>query len=146
MTPVLVLAASLAASAHAAPRSFGGPVTLSTAVALSDALSHPDAYKGKEILLEGTARKVCKKKGCWLVLDDGERDLRITFKDYGFFVPKDSAGRRVRAQGLLFKETLPAKTVRHFLKDEGAPPAEVRKVKEPVETVSFVASGVSFLD
>lgn len=32
------------------------------------------------------------------------------------------------------------------LKDEGASKAEIKKVTEPVETVSFVASGVSLLD
>lgn len=136
----------LAASAFAAaPAAFGGAVTLETPVPLSEALNRPDAYKDKEILLEGVVKAVCKKKGCWLVLDDGEKDLRITFKDYGFFVPKDAAGKKVRAQGLLFKETQSAKTVKHFLKDEGASKERIKAVKGPVETVSFVASGVVFL-
>lgn len=81
-----------------------------------------------------------------MVLDDGEKDLRLTFKDYGFFVPKDVAGKTVRAQGLLFKEIQSAKTVKHFLKDEGASKERIKAVKGPVETVSFVASGVVFLD
>lgn len=144
MTFSLMLAAALAAPAFAA--SFGAPVTLTEAVPLSDALSKPDDYKGREILLEGVVKSVCKKKGCWLVLDDGERDLRLTFKDYGFFVPKDVAGKKVRAQGLLVRETQSAKTVKHFLKDEGASKERIKAVKGPVETVSFVASGVSFLE
>lgn len=142
----ILLAATLAVCAQAGTGAFGAPVTLAEAVPLSEALSKPDDYKGREILLEGVVKSVCKKKGCWLVLDDGERDLRITFKDYGFFVPKDVAGKRVRAQGLLSKETLSAKTVKHFLKDEGAPAAKFKAVKGPVETVSFVASGVAFLE
>ncbi|TPW21721.1 MAG: hypothetical protein FD126_400 [Elusimicrobia bacterium] len=137
---------ALALAAHAAPQSFGAPLTLEAPVPLSDALAKPDDYKGKEILLEGTVKSVCKKKGCWLVLDDGERDLRITFKDYGFFVPKDIAGKKVRAQGLLSKETQSAKTVKHFLKDEGASKEKIKAVKGPVDTVTFVASGVTIPD
>ncbi|TBR19165.1 DUF4920 domain-containing protein [bacterium] len=144
MTTALLLAA-LAASAQAAPQSFGGAVTLTDPVPLADALAKPDDFKGKEILLEGTVKSVCKKKGCWLVLDDGQRDLRITFKDYGFFVPKDIAGKKVRAQGLLSKETQSAKTVKHFLKDEGASKEKIKAVKGPVDTVTFVASGVTVL-
>ena len=141
LLPLLAAAAAFAA----APGSFGGPITLETPVPLSDALNKPDEFKDKEILLEGVVKSVCKRKGCWMVLDDGEKDLRITFKGYSFFVPKDAAGKKVRAQGLLFKETQSAKTVKHFLKDEGAPQAKIKAVKGPVETVSFVASGVVFL-
>lgn len=141
LLPLLLAASALAG----APGAFGGAVTLETPVPLSDALNKPETFKDKEILLEGVVKTVCKKKGCWMVLDDGEKDLRITFKDYGFFVPKDVAGKKVRAQGLLFKETQSAKTVKHFLKDEGASKDKIKAVKGPVETVSFVASGVVFL-
>lgn len=138
----LILALALSASAA----SFGAAVTLKDAVPLSDALNKPDDYKGKEILLEGTVKSVCKKKGCWLVLDDGEKDLRITFKDYGFFVPKDVAGKKLRAQGLLSKETQSVKSVKHYLKDEGASKEKIKAVKGPVDVVTFVASGVTFLN
>lgn len=142
MNILMLLTLSLA---HAAA-SFGGPLTLTEVVPLSDALAKPDEYKEKEILLEGVVKAVCKKKGCWMILADGEKDLRITFKDYGFFVPKDATGKKVRAQGLLFKEVQSAKTVKHFLKDEGASKERIKAVKGPIETVSFVASGVAFLD
>jgi hypothetical protein len=142
----VLLTLSLALSAHAAPASFGGPVTLTEPVPLADALAKPDDYKGEEILLEGTVKAVCKKKGCWMVLDAGEKDLRLTFKDYAFFVPKDVVGRKVRAQGLLFREVQSAKAVKHFLKDEGASKERIKAVRGPVETVTFVASGVAFLD
>lgn len=146
MTLNLLLASCLALSAQAAEKTFGAALTLTEAVPLSDALNRPDDYKGKEIVLEGTVKSVCKKKGCWMVLDDGEKDLRITFKDYGFFVPKDVAGKKVRAQGLLLKETQSAKSVKHYLKDEGASKEKIKAVKGPVDVVTFVAAGVAFLD
>lgn len=141
MTTAILLAVL---AAPAAASSFGAPVASTETVALADALAKPEAYQGREVVLEGKVAKVCKKKGCWMVLDDGARDVRITFKDYKFFVPKDCEGKTVRAQGVLLRETLSVKTVRHFLKDEGAPKEEIQKVKAPVEAVSFVASGVEF--
>ena len=36
---------------------------------------------------------VCTKKGCWMKLDMGNNNaVRVTFKDYGFFVPTDASG------------------------------------------------------
>lgn len=142
----LLLAVLAALPASAAEQTFGKPPTLVEAVPLASAAADPAAYGDREILLEGRVLKVCQKKGCWMILKDGDKDVRITFKDYAFFVPKDSAKRLVRAQGVLKRETLSVKAARHFLKDEGAGKAEIAKVKEPVETLSFIASGVTLLD
>ena len=133
------------AAAPAPEKVFGTAPTLSRVSPLADVLDRPEAYQGGEVLVEGVMSTVCKKKGCWMILSDGRKTTRVTFKDYGFFLPKDSAGQRVRAQGVVLREVLPVKTVRHYLKDEGASRAEIHKVKEPVATVSFVASGVVFL-
>lgn len=148
MTTLLLLAA-LIQPVHAdtaAPRTFGAAPTLTEAMPLAVALAEPEKFKDQEILVEGTVQSSCKKKGCWMILTDGEKQVRITFKDYGFFIPKDSIGKKVRAQGVVFRETQSVKTVRHFMKDAGVPAAEIKKVKAPVETVSFTASGVVFLD
>ena len=42
---------------------------------------------GKIIQLTGYITKSCAKKGCWMVMEDGKTSMRVTFKDYGFFVP-----------------------------------------------------------
>jgi hypothetical protein len=44
---------------------------------------------------------------------------RVTFKDYGFFVPTDSAGADARVQAVVQIETVKAATVEH-LESEGA--------------------------
>ncbi len=145
----LLLLAALQPSAFAGsetPAPFGIPPSLSAATPLAELLKRPESFEGRDILLEGTARKVCAKKGCWMVLSDGDREIRITFKDYAFFLPKGSLGRRVRAQGLASRETVSVRDQRHFLKDEGAGRDEMRKIKTPLTTVSFVASGVAFLN
>ena len=47
-----------------------------------------------KVKINGKIEECCKVKGCWMTmkLADGS-DMRITFKDYGFFVPKDIDGK-----------------------------------------------------
>jgi len=124
----------------------GAPLTLAEAVPLAEVLAAPERFKDREILVEAVIEKACLKKGCWVILKDGEKEVRTTFKDYGFFVPKDSLGRKVRAQGTVYREMQSVKTLRHYMKDGGASKEEIAKVKAPVEVVSFVASGVVILE
>lgn len=135
-----------AQAAETPQKTFGQAPTLTEPMRLSEAMEQAGALKEKEILLEGRVTKVCRKKGCWMILLDGDKNIRVTFKDYAFFVPKTSASKLARAQGLIVEETLSVKAARHFLKDEGAPKEEIAAIKEPVKTTSFIASGVQFLD
>ena len=146
MRTIAILAALIfAAPALAADETFGAPLTVVEATPLAQALAKPEAFAGKEVLVEAVVTKSCAKKGCWLVLKDGDSEVRVTFKDYGFFVPKGLSDRRARVQGELSRKTLSVKEARHFLKDEGAPKEELKKVTTPVESVSFIASGVALL-
>ena len=64
----------------------------------------------------------------------------MTFKDYGFFVPTNSAGSRARVQGTFELATVSAPRVRH-LEQEGAAFAS----KQPDGTareLRLVATGV----
>ncbi|MEK7858841.1 MAG: DUF4920 domain-containing protein [Elusimicrobiota bacterium] len=140
----LLIATSLFATEPSSQKTFGQPLTLSQSKTLEEALA-AGAVKD-EVLLSGKVLKVCKKKGCWLVLGDDKRSVRVTFKDYAFFVPKDSTEKQARVQGILKEELLSVKDARHFLKDEGASRAEIAKVKAPMKTWSFVASGVELSD
>jgi hypothetical protein len=105
------------------------PVTLATV------LASPDAYAGKTLALEGTVRRACTKKGCWMELSDttGGPGVRVTFKDYGFFVPLDSAGRSARVEGVVKVTELSEAQAAH-LKAEGATVAS--------REVQLVAAGV----
>ena len=72
---------------------------------------------------------------------EGERELRMTFQDYGFFVPLDSAGSEVRAQGVFRIEETPVEEARHYLEDAGRH-AEAQAITAPVRSYTFVATGV----
>ena len=65
---------------------------------------------------------------------------RVTFKDYGFFVPTDSAGARAKVQGTLGVNTLPPERVAHLESEGGRFPS--KKADGSVDELRLVASGV----
>ena len=69
--------------------------------------------------LSGSIKEVCKKKGCWMVLADGASYARVTFKDYGFFVPTDAHDANAVVYGSLNRERLTPKEANHFEEDAG---------------------------
>lgn len=68
-----------------------------------------------------------------------ERGIRVTFKDYGFFVPLDSKGMKARAEGVVEVKNLSKDEVDH-LESEGAKIS--RRDDGTAYEISFVASGV----
>jgi hypothetical protein len=124
---------------------FGNSVPQSEPKALTALAKDFDQYQDKTVVIEAKAQKVCQKKGCWMVLEDGDLQVRTLFKDYGFFVPKDLAGKKVRAVGQLTRKQVSASTLRHYKKDEGAKMAEIEKIKTGEVQYQFIADGVEIL-
>ena len=90
-----------------------------------------------------TVSEVCQAKGCWMKLqlqDGGEAMVR--FKDYGFFVPKDIAGKQVVVSGKAFVDMMSVEDQQHYAEDEGKSAEEIAAITEPKKTYSFEASGV----
>ena len=103
-----------------------------------------ESLHNKEVVVEGTISDVCTKKGCWLVLSDGDQKMRITFKDYGFFVPKDSFNRRAIVRGTISTETIDEETARHYASEsEGEDPD---KIDGPQKVITMVATGVKIAE
>ncbi|WIG95435.1 DUF4920 domain-containing protein [Myxococcus sp. SDU36] len=121
----------------------GEPLKGAKAVKLADVLARPQAHDGKTVLLEGQVRKACERKGCWMELAATGQDkgpgVRVTFKDYGFFVPLDSAGSQARVEGVLKVAELTDSRAQHY-ESEGAivPRGADGKPRE----VQLVATGV----
>ena len=118
----------------------GVPVSRdATAVSLAKVIEDPDSYTKKAVVVEGVVANACERKGCWMQLRDADRSVRITFKDYAFFVPLDSKGMKARAEGVAVVKTLSKKEADH-LEEEGAKLA--RNADGTAREVSFVATGV----
>lgn len=112
-------------------------------VKLGDVLSKPEQYEGKTVCVEGEVRRACTKKGCWMELAESmagdSRGARVTFKDYGFFVPLDSAGAHAKLEGIVNVKLLKPGQVEH-LEQEGAKLA--KNDDGSAREVQFVANGV----
>jgi hypothetical protein len=138
---VLLLLVAFGAAASEIIRR-GAPISDETKrVALTDLLAAPEQYTKTPVVIEGLVETACPNKGCWMqvVPAAGEAGMRVTFKNYGFFVPKDSKGLTARMEGVAATKTLSKREADH-LEEEGAKLTR-RKDGTAVE-VSFVASGV----
>jgi hypothetical protein len=123
---------------------FGAPLGAGENVKLSTILAEPAKYKDKSVLVEAEVRRACSRKGCWMELaestDKSAPGCRVTFKDYGFFVPTDSAGAHARVHGSIAIETVAANYVKH-LEEEGARFAH-KNADGTADEVRMVATGV----
>jgi len=132
---VLALLVSLAALAGETTIKRGAALSDAKPTPLADVLKSPEVYKEKPVLVEGTITQVCARKGCWMQLDG----MRVTFKDYGFFVPTDSKGYAARAEGVTKVEKLSKDEADH-LAGEGA--KLQRNADGTANEVTFIANGV----
>ncbi|WP_316737927.1 DUF4920 domain-containing protein [Pedobacter aquatilis] len=103
--------------------------------------------KVADMKIEGKVVDVCKKKGCWMTLEmpNGE-PMRVTFKDYAFFMPMDVVGKNVVLDGVAKKQTISVETLRHYAEDAKKSPEEVAKITDPKKELAFEAKGVVILD
>tara|TARA_B100000700_G_scaffold322681_1_gene424775 strand:- start:966 stop:1448 length:483 start_codon:yes stop_codon:yes gene_type:complete len=94
--------------------------------------------------LQGNIINTCPKKGCWMNLDIGYDTLFVRFKDYGFFVPKDTTvyGKLAIVQGIASLDTLTVDLQRHYAEDDGKSQEEIDAITEPKYEVLFMADGV----
>ena len=96
-----------------------------------------------DMKIRGKVKEVCLNKGCWMImkLNNGD-DLRITFKDYKIFVPKDLAGKEVVLDGFAFTDTTSVEDLRHYAEDGGKSKAEIAKITTSKKQLAFEAKGV----
>lgn len=96
-----------------------------------------------EAVIQGEIEEVCTSKGCWLTMDlpSGE-SMRVTFKNYGFFVPTNSQGYPVIIKGVGTMVETDVETLRHYAEDEGKSQEEIDAITEPKKEITFEAEGV----
>lgn len=122
---------------------FGKNIQEANAVSLSQLVSElelQDEFEGK---VYGQIKEVCTHKGCWMTLDlpNGET-MRVTFKDYGFFVPKNSHGFPVIIEGVAKKTITDVETLKHYAEDGGKSQEEINAITAPKQEYAFEATGV----
>ena len=96
-----------------------------------------------QVKVEGNIVDVCQMRGCWMTLRiDDQTSVRVRFKDYGFFVPKDISGKTAIVQGVIKKRTVSVAELKHLAGDEGKSKAEIAAIRHPADEWTLVAEGV----
>ena len=138
----ILCATHISAGEHKSASTFGEAITLSNSISIEYAISHINELQDKDVLITGTVNKVCEQKGCWMMLKGMHSSIRVTFKDYKFFMPSDIAGKSVKAQGTLHEEEMSISAARHFARDAGQSDAEIQRIKEKTKEYRFIATAV----
>ena len=153
LIPILSVLAFLQAcqSTHTTDASFtvyGEELVADGSISASDAIEMMQSTDTLNTKVEVEILQSCTKKGCWMdvALDDGSV-MKVRFKDYGFFVPKEGLeGRKSVLQGVMIREEVDVETLQHYAEDAGKSTEEIAAITEPEVKLSFVASGVLIED
>ncbi|MEM6522322.1 MAG: DUF4920 domain-containing protein [Bacteroidota bacterium] len=123
---------------------FGDEITEDGAINTLDLLAQLDGADSINVKVKSEILATCAVKGCWMNVSLKEEEhMRVSFKDYGFFVPKEGIeGKKVIVEGYAKKVTTDVETLQHFAKDAGKSQEEIDAITEPKEEIAFVASGV----
>ena len=106
---------------------------------LKSIIQNEKELSGKEVSLETEVAEVCEKKGCFFVANEAGYSARITFKDYGFFIPTDSKGKKVTLVGTFEVKELTEEQAKHYAEDAGKDPDAI---EGPQKEYSIVATSV----
>ncbi|MEP1094210.1 MAG: DUF4920 domain-containing protein [Cyclobacteriaceae bacterium] len=138
---ITVLLFSISCASQPSYSSYGEEITSDNNISTSDFLSLVSTTE-ESFKVEGVVEEVCQSKGCWMKIKNEQgQSIRVTFKDYGFFVPKDIAGRVVIFEGSATLADLEEDLAKHYADDSGKEYDEAMR-----KEVAIVASGVLVRD
>ncbi len=125
---VIRLSEPVAVDVHS--ETFGVPLSAveqgAATLSLAEVVARADELAGRELVVTTRVAQVCQKKGCFFVAQEGAAAVRVSFKDYGFFVPTDIAGRTVTLIGELVHKRRNAAEAAHLQEDAGADSESLR--------------------
>ncbi len=118
---------------------FGAPLDQSVSIVeLGEIASDGERFAATTVRVVARVAKVCQKKGCFFIAQDGDAVMRVSFKDYGFFVPTDSGGKRVVLVGEVIARDVTADEAAHYADDLGGGDSPVT----PGKSYEIVATSV----
>lgn len=143
MKYLLILTTILIFSCSSTPeikyQSFGEKIDEKGAIGLTQLNQIFQSKDSAEVKFTADIDAVCQMKGCWMTIkNESGDDIRVTFKDYGFFVPKDASGKSTIINGVAKRKILSPDEAEHFAEDEGVSYDSTRTYIE----ISVVANGV----
>ncbi|MFN4298683.1 MAG: DUF4920 domain-containing protein [Thermaurantimonas sp.] len=122
---------------------FGEKITEDGAIDASELLTLLQEGDSVFVKVRGKINECCQKKGCWMDVDLGNgKSMVVRFKDYEFFVPKNSAGYTAIMEGYAKLEVQDVEWLRHKAQDAGKSAEEIAAITQPDTSITFMANGV----
>ncbi|WP_282044340.1 DUF4920 domain-containing protein [Winogradskyella flava] len=125
--------------------SFGMDINDADALTSERMMEHYKGLKAGDTVnakMKAKIVEVCSKKGCWMTLDmDGENQVMVKFKDYGFFMPLNAEGNVV-INGKAYVAETSVDELRHYAEDAGKSEEEIAAITAPKFEYHFEADGV----
>ena len=144
---LLLTTAIFTISSYAQTGDFGAELSDAESIQAEQLEATLGDQKSVDVKVEGEIAEVCKMKGCWMTVTTAEGEtVRVTFKDYEFFVPKDAAGYKVVFEGEAKREVVDVATLKHYAEDAGKSTEEIAEITEDETKLTFVASGVTITE
>lgn len=95
------------------------------------------------VQVTGQVLEVCQAKGCWMDIRLTDNSvMKVRFKDYAFFVPKNLTGKTVVLDGQAHNQMVSVADQKHYAQDAGKPAAEVQAITAPRQSITYTATGV----
>ena len=129
---------------------YGDTITEEGAITAEQLVKELEGKDSVRVKLMSDVLASCTKKGCWMDVQtaQGAEPIKVTFKDYGFFVPVDTTnpdvnkGKQAIMEGWAFREEVSVADQQHYLEDAGKSKEEIAAVTAPKTSITFVADGV----
>lgn len=121
--PILLLMAC-----NKEPEYYGAePTVKSSELTVSQALE-PTNYNSM-ISVKAKVKAVCKSEGCWTVLSDGKKNIRVVFKDGSFASPMDTEGKTAIVEGKVKEVIVSEEDARLYAENEGKSESDVQSIR-----------------
>lgn len=137
----LVVVSANADQDFSADQAFGADMPVSgSAMSLKQAIASLDKSDEQFVKIQGQITEVCQAKGCWMILVDGDTYARVTFEDYGFFVPIETSMQQSLVYGILSESVLSGADAEHYAQDAGS--QSTLALEAEIKEYSIVARAV----
>jgi hypothetical protein len=127
----------LAGPLAAAPQIFGAEMPAGEALPVSAVLDDPAHFGEPARKFSGRVTEVCQHSGCWMMLEDNGRAVRVIMVDHSFGLPKDASGP-AEVHGVLGEIEMSQEAAEHMAQDAGHEhPVERREFRITAYSVSL---------
>jgi len=138
--PLLILCTVLL-SACGREKFLGSKPDTANAITVSQALD-PRSF-GRTVTIKGTVGKVCQEEGCWMVITDGSKSLRMNFKNESFTVPLTLHGE-VFVEGVVLDELVDEETAQSIGQSIGMSERSTSAMHGDQRIPMMVTSGIEY--